>query len=37
MEFDALYGTFHPRILRYLTRLIGPDHAESGFTGPGPD
>ena len=28
MEFDALYGMFHPRILRYLTRLIGPDHAE---------
>jgi RNA polymerase sigma-70 factor (ECF subfamily) len=28
MEFDALYGTFRPRILRYLARLIGPDQAE---------
>jgi RNA polymerase sigma-70 factor, ECF subfamily len=28
MEFDTLYGTFHPRILRYLARLIGPDQAE---------
>ena len=28
MEFDALYSTFHSRILRYLVRLIGPDQAE---------
>jgi len=28
MEFDAVYSTFHPRIIRYLTRLIGPDEAE---------
>jgi RNA polymerase sigma-70 factor, ECF subfamily len=28
MEFDALYDSFHPRILRYLARLIGPDEAE---------
>jgi RNA polymerase sigma-70 factor (ECF subfamily) len=28
MEFDTLYGEFHPRILRYLARLIGPDQAE---------
>lgn len=28
MEFDTLYGSFHPRILRYLARLIGPDEAE---------
>jgi RNA polymerase sigma-70 factor (ECF subfamily) len=28
MEFDEIYRTFHPRILRYLARLIGPDEAE---------
>lgn len=28
MEFSELYSTFHPRILRYLVRLIGPDEAE---------
>jgi RNA polymerase sigma-70 factor, ECF subfamily len=28
MEFSDLYSTFHPRILRYLVRLIGPDEAE---------
>lgn len=28
MEFDTIYSTFHPRILHYLARLIGPDEAE---------
>jgi len=28
MEFDTIYTTFHPRILRYLARLIGPEEAE---------
>ena len=28
MEFDTVYSTFHPRILRYLARLIGPGEAE---------
>lgn len=28
MEFDTIYSTFHPRILRYLARAIGPDEAE---------
>jgi RNA polymerase sigma-70 factor, ECF subfamily len=28
MEFDELYSTFHPRILRYLARLVGPGEAE---------
>ncbi len=28
VDFDALYRTFHPRILRYLARLIGIDEAE---------
>lgn len=28
MGFDTVYRAFHPRILRYLARLIGPDEAE---------
>jgi len=28
MDFAAVYCTFHPRILRYLVRMIGPDEAE---------
>jgi RNA polymerase sigma-70 factor, ECF subfamily len=28
MEFEAVYQSFHPRILRYLARLVGPDAAE---------
>ena len=27
-DFEALYATFFPRIVRYLTRLVGPDGAE---------
>jgi RNA polymerase sigma-70 factor, ECF subfamily len=27
-DFDAVYRAFHPRILRYLTRLVGLDDAE---------
>ncbi len=27
-DFDAIYSAFYPRILRYLTRLVGPDEAE---------
>jgi RNA polymerase sigma-70 factor, ECF subfamily len=27
-DFDAVYSAFYPRILRYLTRLVGPDEAE---------
>jgi RNA polymerase sigma-70 factor (ECF subfamily) len=27
-DFDAVYAAFHPRIVRYLTRLIGADEAE---------
>lgn len=28
MDFDAIYSTFHSRILRYLARLIGLEEAE---------
>jgi RNA polymerase sigma-70 factor (ECF subfamily) len=28
MQFDAIYAEFHPRIVRYLARLIGFDEAE---------
>ncbi len=27
-DFEALYAAFFPRIVRYLTRLVGPDGAE---------
>ena len=27
-DFEALYATFFPRIVRYLTRLVGPEGAE---------
>ncbi len=27
-DFSDIYDTFHPRILRYLTRMVGPDEAE---------
>jgi RNA polymerase sigma-70 factor, ECF subfamily len=28
LDFDAIYTAFYARILRYLTRLAGPDEAE---------
>ena len=27
-DFEAIYTSYHPRIVRYLTRLVGPDPAE---------
>ena len=28
VDFNTVYGAFYARILRYLTRLVGPDEAE---------
>ena len=28
VDFNTVYSAFYPRILRYLTRLVGPDEAE---------
>ncbi|MBS1854085.1 MAG: sigma-70 family RNA polymerase sigma factor [Acidobacteria bacterium] len=28
VDFNTVYSTFYPRILRYLARLVGPDEAE---------
>lgn len=28
VDFDSVYTTFYPRILRYLARLVGPEEAE---------
>jgi RNA polymerase sigma-70 factor (ECF subfamily) len=27
-EFNEIFDEYHPRILRYLTRIVGPDEAE---------
>lgn len=27
-KFNAIFEEYHPRILRYLTRIVGPDEAE---------